>query len=153
MTSSITFAESEATATISYKALNFAEGKFVERMKDANFRQFMNAQAKQQGLGSLSLPADMNIGGTDVAAGDYGVHFFASDEGHPILTLSKDGELIQWTLDNLQSNETMRPRLVLNFVPAAKANEVDLHLHFGNLSLDIPVKPVVKEDDGEKEEV
>lgn len=138
-----------AKAELSYTSLNFAEGMFMKRIKESEqFRNFVNQNAKENPLGSFTLPAAMMMGGKQVEAGTYGLHFLASDSGGWVLTLShkKDGELalIQWELP-LQEVKTTRKRLALMLVPGDADGSAALHLHFGNMAVDVDILPVKKD--------
>ena len=92
-----------AKLELSYTALYFAEGKFMESVKDERFRSMVNDNAKQNPVGSVELSDEMTIGGKKIGAGTYGLHFLLSDDSQWILTLSHkndegDVELIQWPL-------------------------------------------------------
>lgn len=145
--SSITFAKA-GKLSISYAALNFGEGSTMKALKkDAAARERHNNAAKAQPVGSMTLPAAMNVGGQDVAAGEYGVHFLVDDEGNFVLTLSHevDGEaqLIQWPLD-LREGKVERHRLVMMPIAGNGDGEATIHLHFGMMECDIPVAPAKK---------
>ncbi len=145
--SSITFAKA-GKLSISYAALNFGEGSTIKALKEnAQARERHNSAAKSTPVGTLTLPAAMSMGGKNVDAGEYGVHFLVNDDGDFVLTLSHevDGEaqLIQWDLD-LQEGETTRQRLVMMPIAGNGDGEATIHLHFGNLACDIPLAPAKK---------
>lgn len=137
-----------AKVELEYKAINFGEGRFMENAKNERFREFVNGNAVKNPIGSLKLPAAMNIGGKDCAKGEYGVHFLISEKGNFVLTLSMEGELTQWELTGLKKADSKRERLTINLNAAAKATEAEIHLHFGNMHMDIPVKAVAKKKKG-----
>lgn len=131
-----------ASFQLSYTALNWAEGRFMENVKNERFRNMVNDNAKQNPLGNVELSSDMTIGGKEIAAGSYGLHFLLSDEGQWILTLSHknddgDVELIQWPLD-LEKSEMHAQRLTIALSAGKGVTECSLYLHFGEQHAVIP---------------
>ena len=121
---------------LSYTALNWAEGKFVERMKDERFQKMVNDNAKQNPLGAVKLSGAMEIGGKKIAAGSYGLHFLISDEGGWLLTLSHkndDGEveLIQWPL-TMEKAPIRSQRLMIVIAAGEGTTDCSLHMVFGS---------------------
>ncbi|MBK8978376.1 MAG: DUF2911 domain-containing protein [Planctomycetes bacterium] len=140
--SSIEFAGG-AKVELSYRALSFGEGQFMKRVKESEqFRNMVTQNAKANPVGTLKLPATMMIGGQEVAAGEYGIHFIPTDTGDWTLTFShkQEGELhlIQWPLA-LQQVETARQRLAMVLLAGDEKGSAILHLHFGNMAVDIDV--------------
>ena len=140
VSSSITFPKA-GKLSIEYTALAFGQGAFLKNVKEnARFREFLNTNAKENPVGKLTLPAAMTMGGKDLAAGEYGIHFLVNDDGKWMLTLShKKGEevsLTQWELA-LAEDEVQRARLVMLPVPGSKDGEAALHIHFGGWSCDV----------------
>ena len=127
---------------ISYTALNFAEGKFMENVKNERFRSMVNENAKENPVGTVELGGDMTIGGKQIAAGEYGLHFLLSDDGQWILTLSHkndegDVELIQWPLA-LTKAPMHAQRLTIAISAGKGVTECNIHLHFGDQHILVP---------------
>lgn len=141
-----------AKLSIRYTALNWAQGRFMERVTEERFRNQINEQAKENPVGSVELSGAMQIGGKKVEAGKYGLHFLLSDEGKWILTLSKkdsegDLELTQWPLA-LEETKDHAQRLSLVVKAGKESNESTIDLHFGDQHTSIPAS--VATDDDEK---
>lgn len=133
---------------LSYTSLNYADGAFMKNLKNEQFRNMVNNNAKQNPVGKFEVGANCEIGGKKIAKGDYGVHFLIGEEGNFIFTLSHEGEdgpeLIQWPLD-LKKTDRMRKRLTLTLMAGEGNDDAVLHMHFGNLMIDVPVK-TMKQD-------
>jgi len=143
---------------ISYLALNWAQGKFAERVKSsAEFRNFVNENAKANPVGKLELAGNATIGGKQVMAGDYGLHFLVTENGAWQMVLShKKGEEVQmivWDLE-LKATDVHKQRLSLVLSAAADADSCTIDLQFGNMAVSIPAKcePAQKGEDEEGEE-
>ncbi len=143
---------------ISYTAINWAQGKFAERVKsDAAFRNMVNTNAKQNPIGSFDLAGDATIGGKKVMAGHYGLHFLVNDNGGWQMALShKKGdevELTTWDLD-LSKSDKLKKRLSIVLSAADEADQCHVELHFGNMAVEISaqVMPATKQRGEEEEE-
>jgi hypothetical protein len=138
-----------AKLEISYTALNWADGKFAENVKNERFREMVNTNAKEKPVGSVALTAPMTVAGRTVAAGSYGLHFLLSDDGRWILTLSHkneegDVELIQWPL-MLKDAPSHAQRLTILVSAGKEVTECNVHLHFGDKHLVVPASLVTED--------
>ena len=125
-----------AELEISYTSLNYAQGKFMENATNERFRQMVNDNAKQNPLGAVKLSGAMEIGGKEIAAGSYGLHFLISAEGGWLLTLSHkndagDVELIQWPL-TMEKAPIRSQRLMIVIAAGEGTTDCSLLMVFGS---------------------
>lgn len=128
---------------VSYTALNFADGKFMENVKNERFRNMVNENAKANPVGTVTLEGSLTAAGRTLNAGSYGLHFLLHETGRWLLTLShKDAEgdvqLIQWPL-MLKDAPTNAQRLSISLQAGEDVTSCNIHLHFGSQHVMVPV--------------
>ena len=131
-----------ASLEITYTSLNFADGKFMANVKNERFRTMVNDNAKQNPLGKVALSGAMTVGGKEVAAGEYGLHFLLSDDGQWVLTLSHTNDegdvvLTQWPL-TLEKSTAKVSRLTIGLSADESVTACQVHLMFGDSYVMIP---------------
>ncbi|MBI5853535.1 MAG: DUF2911 domain-containing protein [Planctomycetes bacterium] len=138
VTTAIEFADG-AKLTVTYKALNFGQGSWLERAKSERARNMYNQNAKENPCGSVSVSKDMVVAGTQIAAGEYGLHFMFGDDGTPMAMLSttdKEGnaQMQQFPL-KLEAMESHSQRLAISISAGEKDGTCVIALQFGKLGM------------------
>ncbi|MGE0142641.1 MAG: hypothetical protein AB7I19_08350 [Planctomycetota bacterium] len=139
---------------VSYKALNFAEGKFMEQLKNERFRTMLNENAKQNPCGSVAVSHDMTFSsGFQIPAGEYGLHFMLNDKGMWMAALSStndegDVEIKNFPL-RLKEVENHRQRLSINLNAGDEVGQCTLAMQFGNMALEVTGGRVAEKKGGE----
>jgi hypothetical protein len=109
---------------VSYTALNFADGKFMENVKNERFRNMVNENAKANPVGTVTLQGSLTAGGKTLEAGSYGLHFLL--------------QLIQWPL-MLKEAPSNAQRLTISLMAGEDVTSCNIHLHFGSQHVMVPV--------------
>ncbi|MFO1050669.1 MAG: hypothetical protein U1F36_00475 [Planctomycetota bacterium] len=141
LTTAIEFADG-AKISVTYRALNFGQGAFVEKMKQERFRTMLNENAKQNPCGSVTVSKDMTFSsGFKVPAGQYGLHFMISDRGTWVAALSTTGkegdlELKQFPL-RLKDMEAVSQRLSIQLEAGEEGDSCMLTLRFGKQGVSV----------------
>lgn len=137
-----------AKLELSYTALNWAQGQFMERLKDAAARERLNEGAKQNPVGKLKASETISIGDKKVEAGEYGLHFMVGDDVQWKLVLSNGDEMLEWPLD-LKDTDKHRQRLSIVVAAGEAIDQCALEIQFGKMKTAIPCKLAGGEDGGE----
>ena len=140
VTTAIEFADG-AKMSVTYKALNYGQGQFMERVKQERFRTAVNQNAKDNPCGSVTLNKDMVFAGEKIAAGEYGLHFLLGDDGGFIAALSTtnaegDKEIKQFPL-KLAAAASHSQRLSIQIVAGEEVDQCIIALHFGKLGMTV----------------
>lgn len=138
VTAAIEFAGG-AKLAVTYKALNFGQGSWLERAKSERARNMYNQNAKENPCGSVTLTKDMMIVGAPISAGEYGLHFMFGDDGTPMAMLSttdKEGnaQMQQFPL-KLEAMESHSQRLAITITAGEKDGTCVIALQFGKLGM------------------
>ncbi len=117
---------------LSYIAISWGEGNWAKAIAEKNtqMRDSINAQAGKQPLGSLTLPADMMLGGKQVMAGKYKLAFTLSEAFAWELTLTGDKDKHTWPL-TLEDADKELKRLTLGLIAGEADLSATLHIAFG----------------------
>lgn len=129
---------------LSYTAIHFGKGVWMEAKGDANKRERLNSFAPKRPIGKVSTSADLVCAGKTVPAGKYAMYFTVHESGTWILNLKPagegDGDLIRWGL-RLSKTDKQLSRMSISLAPGDKANSAQLTVAFGDQAVSVPVTP------------
>ena len=95
-----------ASVEIKYRALTWAGGQFMERLKTDRGREQTNADLKANPTGTLTCSADVSLGGQAVKAGTYKLYFEVDAQTAFHLVLANDaGAETKWKLNLAEGND------------------------------------------------
>lgn len=131
----------DAGIGIEYRAINFAKGAFLERLKgNAEFRARINELAPRSPLGKVTVARGVAIGGHAVAAGTYSLYFLVGDEmGWTMVLAPAEGEAVKVPLA-LKEVDRLSKRLELSLGARESDEEAGLTIAFGNVRGELVVK-------------
>ncbi len=141
-----------ASVEIKYRALTWAGGQFMERLKTDRGREQTNADLKANPTGTLTCSADVSLGGQAVKAGTYKLYFEVDAQTAFHLVLANDaGAETKWKL-NLAEGNDVNTRLTLTLTAGKTDKEANVGIAFGKmacsvgLSTDAAAAPAKKEE-------
>jgi hypothetical protein len=130
---SITF-NNGCAVEISYKALTWAQGRFMETLKTPEGRERTNKDMKSNPTGSLKVSQDVTLGGQSLKSGDYKLYFAVDDDQKFWLVLADAaGSETKWKLD-LNDKADMNTRLSLTLSAGKSDSEANLGIAFGTMA-------------------
>jgi hypothetical protein len=130
---SITFVNGCAV-DIKYRAITWAQGRFMEALKTPEGRDRHNKGLKNNPTGSLTSSQDITLGGQTVKAGTYKLYFQVDADVKFHLVLADDaGTETKWKLD-LTEGTDMNTRLSLSLTAGKGDNDANIKIAFGKQS-------------------
>ncbi len=126
-----------ASVEIKYRALTWAGGQFMERLKTDRGREQTNADLKANPTGTLTCSADVSLGGQAVKAGTYKLYFEVDAQTAFHLVLANDaGAETKWKL-NLAEGNDVNTRLTLTLTAGKTDKEANVGIAFGKMACSV----------------
>ncbi len=144
---SIEFSD-ESKLALSYTAIHFGEGQWMNATENEQLRERINGAAQRRPMGSVHTSIPLVAAGRKVPAGEYDMYFTLHERGAWLLNLKPKGDdggdPIVWRLA-LKETEHKHTRMHIALGAAAEANEALLTIAFGNMGVHVPLKPAPAE--------
>ncbi|MEZ5963970.1 MAG: hypothetical protein R3F56_09020 [Planctomycetota bacterium] len=136
VTQSIAFTNGNSVE-VKYRAITWAQGRWMNALKNEQGRETINNDLKANPTGSLTTAKDMTLGGQVVKAGDYKLYFQVDDEVKFHLVLADEaGTEIKWKLD-LTETKTENTRLALTLTAGKGDNDANFGVAFGTMACSV----------------
>lgn len=121
------------TVEIKYRAITWAQGKFMEGLKTPEGRTSANNNLKKTPTGSLTTSQDVKLGGQPVKSGTYKLYFQVDDDQKFHLVLGDDaGKETKWKLDLTDKND-LSTRLSLTICAGKADTDATVGIAFGKM--------------------